>query len=361
MAAFAYPPYLILTYFVPLPICLAVTGTFVLIHRARWARNARATLTQSAHLRWGYYHLRGLFSGAPLPEPASPPPEYASRPVSGISDYASVTSQPDYDGPAPAQPVRFLFTVYENQRWWMGLDWTAALLPGERPAWCSASHVALPPPATFSLPPPTVSYVTVGKGEARTKRVAKWSWEEPEWRVVVKREGQEGIWRIERAPPRDKDATENPPGTAARMLRAARGRDSGGQGEPSEGPEDSGAGQRVHDPSSIPSAEDDIATDPEGWVYGDNKWEGASSRGGIGKYTRYRRWTRIARLTETVELVGPGEAGVVRRTSNYFGAVIPSPTRSSFSDMNNVATAPEYPKEPQSGVSLRQRMNAGPT
>lgn len=369
MAALAYPPYLILTYFVPLPICIAITGTLVLIHRARWACNARATLTHSAHLRWGYYHLCAFFSGTPLPEPASPPPSYASRPISGISDYTSAASQPDDDGPTPAQPVRFLFTVYENQRWWMGLDWTAALLPGERPAWCSAAQVPLPPPATFSLPPPTVSYVTVGKGEARTKRMAKWTWEEPEWRVVVKREGQDGIWRVEKCPPRDKDTPENTPGTAARMLRAARSRDSGGQGGPSESSERdkaNGAGQHVHDPSAIPGAEDDIATDPEGWLYGDNKWEGASSRGGIGKYTRYRRWTRIAGLTETVELVGPGEAGVVRGPSDYLGVGRPpsmtirgqsSPTRSSFSDMDSVVTAPEPPKEPQSGASLRQRMN----
>lgn len=30
----------------------------------------------------------------------------------------------------------FRFEIYENQRWWMGLDWTHALLPGERPTWC---------------------------------------------------------------------------------------------------------------------------------------------------------------------------------------------------------------------------------
>ena len=28
------------------------------------------------------------------------------------------------------------------------------------------------------------------------------------------------------------------------------------------------------------------------------------------QYTRYRRWTRIAVLTETVEIVGPGELGI---------------------------------------------------
>ncbi|KAI6000718.1 integral peroxisomal membrane peroxin-domain-containing protein [Pisolithus albus] len=366
LAAFTYLPYLILTHYVPLHICIAITGTLVLIHRARWASNARASLARSAHLRWGYYHLRALLSGIPLPSPSSPPPSYDSRPISGFSEYASATSRSgDVGEPAPAQPVRFLFTVYENQRWWMGLDWTAALLPGERPAWCSAAQVPLPPPAAFSLPPPTVSYVAVGNGEARVKRVASWAWEEPEWRVVIKREGQEGVWRVEKSPPRDKDAGEEAVGAAARMLRAARGRESGGLAGPSDGHEYGKAGeQHVDDPSAIAGAEDDSATDPEGWVYADNKWEGSSSRGGIGKYTRYRRWTRIARLMETVEVVGPGEVGVVRNSTDF--KVPPmatshsrlSPTRSSFSDLDSVVTAPESAKETQSEATLRKRLKA---
>ncbi|KAF8840017.1 hypothetical protein BDN67DRAFT_969160 [Paxillus ammoniavirescens] len=384
MAAFTYPPYLILTYFVPLRICIAITGTLVLTHRARWARNARTVLVRSAHLRWGFYRLYSLFSGEPLPMPTapSPPPEYASRPVSGITEYtnaASHTSEPNNEDdttPRPSPPLRFLFTVYENQRWWMGLDWTAALLPGERPSWCSASQVPLPPPSAFSLPPPTTSFVPVGKN-GRAKRVARWGWEEPEWRVLVRREGQDGLWRIEKTPPKDKDAADEGSGTAARMLRAARGRDSGGAGtsgatETPERDKSASADQHISDPSIIPGQEDDVVTDPEGWVYGDNKWEGASGKGGMGKYTRYRRWTRIATLTEMVELVGPGEFGVLRdsgafstfsgeNTASMFTAGATSPTASSFSDWESAGSVPEPQKESQPGGTkgmLRQRLKA---
>ncbi|KIJ67546.1 hypothetical protein HYDPIDRAFT_25983 [Hydnomerulius pinastri MD-312] len=381
MAAFTYPPYIILTYFVPLRICIALTGTLVLIHRARWARNARAALTRSAHIRWAYYRLYSLFSGEPLPRPTapSPPPEYASRPVSGVTDFASAashTSQFSDDGPAPrpSPPLRFLFTVYENQRWWMGLDWTAALLPGERPSWCSASQGPLPPPSAFSLPPPTTSFVPVGRG-GRAKRTAVWMWEEPEWRVVVRKEGQEGLWRIEKTPPKDKDAADEGTGTAARMLRAARGRDSighsSGVGESPERDRSASADQHVSDPASIPGQEDDAVTDPEGWLYGDNKWEGASSKGGMGKYTRYRRWTRIAILTETVELVGPGELGVVRDSGAFStlgsgstasmataGAASPTMSSFSFSDSESAATAPESQQPGGARGMLRQRLKA---
>lgn len=382
IAAFLYLPYLVLTYVVPLRICIATSGTLFLIHRARWARDARAALARSAHLRWAFYHLYALVSGTPLPAPPpSPPPEYVSRPVSGATEYTNARSNPDSDvpsAPPPSAPLRFLFTVYENQRWWVGLDWTAALLPGERPSWCSASHVPLPPPSTFSLPSPTVSYVPVGK-HGRAKRMARWTWEESEWCVVVRKEGHEGLWRVEKTPPKDKDTPEDT-GTAARMLRAARGKDASGSG-PSESPEREkkpAPDQHVSDPSILPAHEDDVVTDADGWVYGDNKWEGASSKGGMGKYTRYRRWTRIAILTETVELVGPGEFGVVRdssvrdsgaftesstaNTSSMVTAGVVSPTSSNFSDWESTGSATEHQKDQRDSAGargiLRQRLKA---
>ncbi|KAJ3539269.1 hypothetical protein NMY22_g4819 [Coprinellus aureogranulatus] len=58
-----------------------------------------------------------------------------------------------------------------------------------------------------------------------------------------------------------------------------------------------GGGEGVHEPF----------TDPDGWVYGDNKWENQSNKGGISKYTRFRRWTRIAVLTEFVQVVDAAE------------------------------------------------------
>jgi len=42
-------------------------------------------------------------------------------------------------------------------------------------------------------------------------------------------------------------------------------------------------------------------TDQDGWTYCDNQWKGANNKGGLGKYTRYRKWTRLAILTEYVE------------------------------------------------------------
>ena len=34
-----------------------------------------------------------------------------------------------------APELMLRFTVYENQRWWLGLDWTIKLFPNERTPW----------------------------------------------------------------------------------------------------------------------------------------------------------------------------------------------------------------------------------
>ena len=36
-------------------------------------------------------------------------------------------------------------------------------------------------------------------------------------------------------------------------------------------------------PNSEETEDEDILTDPDGWVYGDNKWENQSNRGVMGK------------------------------------------------------------------------------
>ncbi|EIW82683.1 hypothetical protein CONPUDRAFT_163776 [Coniophora puteana RWD-64-598 SS2] len=390
VALLLYAPYLILTYFVPLRIVVGIAGTLLLSHRARWARTIHSTLTRSAHVRWATYRAWSALSGVPLPPPTSParPPSSITLSSFTASDSSSrpasiALAANDANSVSPAPPLRFLFTVYENQRWWMGLDFTAALLPNERPAWCGASHEPMAPPAGFALPGETVSYVYAdeavvraaqaqhhqdrerergkgkggGKGDrtppaiewrARVKRTARWTWDEPEWRVVVRREGasaasdsSSGVRRVEKTPPRDDGGAQE--GTALKMLRAARGRDSsiggGGAGESPERGRAGGADGDGAESLEMGVQEGEIEepmTDAEGWVYGDNKWEGASSKGGMGKYTRYRRWTRIALLTETVELVGPGPVGIFR------GGTDPSPSSpvsATFSASPSVSTS----------------------
>lgn len=63
---------------------------------------------------------------------------FAFRPTFEKRDVpASAIDEEDEDGESTKteNPIYFRFEVHENQRWWMGLDWTSALLPQERPSW----------------------------------------------------------------------------------------------------------------------------------------------------------------------------------------------------------------------------------
>lgn len=158
----------------------------------------------------------------------------------------------------------------------MGLDWTAALLPSERPSWCSRSLLPIPPPSAFTLPENTTIYLPDANGN-KTRRTAVWKWEEPEWRVLVRKEGSGlGFTRVERPISTVKDEAPN----TSRFLKAATSR---GSLIGSEIPKNTASDEDYVAPDSEETADEDLLTDPDGWVYGDNKWENQSNRGVMGK------------------------------------------------------------------------------
>lgn len=135
--------------------------------------------------------------------------------------------------------------------------------------------------------------------ETRVKRVARWTWEEPEWKVIIHKEGHP-LSRVERQLPSAEAENTGSTGSASRLLKAAgkmrqaslsasgsanfregspeRHRDEAGHSmEGSINGASGGAGVKGGDGLG------EVFTDLDGWVYGDNKWEGGSSKGGMGK------------------------------------------------------------------------------
>ena len=247
----SYIPYIALTLFVSFRVLCAIVGTVILTWRAPWAVVLRVVIWRSAWFRWLGYKSWALISGDPLPSPI-------------LSFQSSIHS-------STVQSLRFIFNIYENQRWWMGLDWTAALLPGERPSWCSASQQPLSPPNAFSLPENTTVYLSDEK-RGRLKRTATWKWEEPEWRVLVHKEGG-GLSRVERPLPSVKDETPS----SGHPLKPV--------GRTNNTTADTLATSETDHSSEVSedAAEEELLTDVDGWVYGDNKWENHSHKGGLGK------------------------------------------------------------------------------
>lgn len=58
-----------------------------------------------------------------------------SSSTASLSVNGAIVEEASGDVEDEGEDVRLQFTVFENQRWWVGLDWTHALLPGERASW----------------------------------------------------------------------------------------------------------------------------------------------------------------------------------------------------------------------------------
>lgn len=281
-------------------------------YRAPWACTLRTVLRRSAYVQRFLLYIWAILSG-----PETSLYEHSDTQVDLLTTSKLGGPQNTSASSPSSPPIRFIFTILECQRWWMGLDWTAALLPGERPSWCSLSHQPILPPSAFSLPPPTSVFLPAPKGK-RVKRTATWRWEEIEWGLLINKDGT-GVKRVERKPPglEEEEGGSRIATKAASMLKERTASISSAT-EVTAGKDDRDLGTGAKNAAGTEQElREDLHTDVDGWIYGDNKWEAASAKGGMGKYTRYRRWTRIAVLEETVEEVGPGELGILKDTVDH--------------------------------------------
>lgn len=231
------------------------------------------------------------------------------------------------------EDVIYQFSIYENQRWWVGLDWTAALLPQERPSWSDESNNPVSPPSSFSLPATKIMLTpspTPDDPKAFTRRTIKWQWVDPEWSIsgvssrgyypsstVYKASAKEAAIKSVNAV-EDKDALaaakQGYLGDALNRIRArtSTAAEKAGQEESTVGD----VGTTVHRWGKD-DGEEEWDVDGEGWQYGDNAWEKMSKKSGMGRYTRRRKWVRRAVLIEVVEygIHGPTPASPSTSTS----------------------------------------------
>ncbi|PWZ00732.1 hypothetical protein BCV70DRAFT_199996 [Testicularia cyperi] len=217
------------------------------------------------------------------------------------------------------EDVIYQFSIFENQRWWVGLDWTAALLPQERPSWSDESNNPVSPPSSFSLPPTKIMLTpspTPKDSKAFTRRTIKWQWLDPEWSVagvssggyypsstVYKGSAKEAAIKSATAVG-DKDAlAAAKQGYLGDALNRIRARASGGANAESSSPAASSIGDvgTTAVPVSTTGETEEWDVDTEGWQYGDNAWDKMSKKSGMGRYTRRRKWVRRAVLLEIVE------------------------------------------------------------
>ena len=106
-------------------------GTVALTWHSRPARTFRTLLWRSRIARRATSIATGLeFSGVRSEEIADHPTTSLRRPSQHDTARSLVT-----DSKTTSAGVRFTFTVFENQRRWLGLGWTSSMFAYERAAW----------------------------------------------------------------------------------------------------------------------------------------------------------------------------------------------------------------------------------
>ncbi|KAF2733127.1 Pex24p-domain-containing protein [Polyplosphaeria fusca] len=168
--AFTLPPFYILT---TKRVVLAV-GTVVLSWHSRPARVSRTILWRSRTVRRICAFITGLDFG--LPETSEGAPALPPRKKSTQEIAASLAAKRRPDSPG----VRFTFSIYENQRRWLGIGWTSSMLAYERAAWTDEHLNSVPDKDQFQLP-------EVEGGQAR------WRWVQgSEWKIEGMDAGKKG-------------------------------------------------------------------------------------------------------------------------------------------------------------------------
>ena len=138
---------------------IMLVGTFVITYHCRPARVARVILWRSLFVRRICSILTGLQFSAEVDKSLSIKSQSPGHAV-GLATKRGASSG-----------VRFTFTIYENQRRWLGIGWTYSMFPSERTAWTDEHLNSVPSRDNFELP-------DVHTGHA------EWRWiEGSEWHI----------------------------------------------------------------------------------------------------------------------------------------------------------------------------------
>ncbi len=138
------PPFYILS---TKRVVLAV-GTVVLSWHSRPARVTRTIMWRSRTVRRICIFITGLDFGDAVPtdKTGAPPLPPRKKSTQEIAASLAAKRRPESTG------VRFTFSIYENQRRWLGIGWTSSMLAYERGSWTDEHLNSVPPKDQFELP-----------------------------------------------------------------------------------------------------------------------------------------------------------------------------------------------------------------
>jgi hypothetical protein len=177
--ALTLPPFYILS---TKRVVLAV-GTVMLSWHSRPARVTRTLLWRSRTVRQTCAFITGLDFGdfVTIDRKGAPPLPPRKKSTQEVAASLAAKRRPESTG------VRFTFSIYENQRRWLGIGWTSSMLAYERASWTDEHLNSVPPKDQFELP-------EVEGGQSR------WRWVQgSEWKV----DGAEKDGKTEKGVPKE--------------------------------------------------------------------------------------------------------------------------------------------------------------
>ncbi|KAF1948037.1 peroxisomal membrane protein PEX31 [Clathrospora elynae] len=138
------PPFYILS---AKRVVLAV-GTVMLSWHSRPARITRTLLWRSRTVRRTCAFITGLHFGdiISVDKKGAPPLPPRKKSTQEVAASLAAKRRPESTG------VRFTFSIYENQRRWLGIGWTSSMLAYERASWTDEHLNSVPPKVQFELP-----------------------------------------------------------------------------------------------------------------------------------------------------------------------------------------------------------------
>ncbi|EAT90333.2 hypothetical protein SNOG_02121 [Parastagonospora nodorum SN15] len=132
---------------------------------SRPARVTRTLMWRSRMVRKTCAFLTGLDFGDTISadKKGAPPLPPRKKSTQEVAASLAAKRRPESTG------VRFTFSIYENQRRWLGIGWTSSMLAYERASWTDEHLNAVPPKDQFELP-------EVEGGQSRWRWVQGSSW-----------------------------------------------------------------------------------------------------------------------------------------------------------------------------------------
>ncbi|KAF2205016.1 Pex24p-domain-containing protein [Delitschia confertaspora ATCC 74209] len=168
---FVTPLWILLTlppfYIITTKRVILTVGTLVLTWHSRPARVTRTLFWRSKAVRRLCSVITGFDFGDWEPKEKDGRPALPPRRKNAQEIAASLVAKRRPDSPG----IRFTFSIYENQRRWLGIGWTSSMLAYERSSWTDEHLNATSPKDQFELP-------EVEGGQAR------WRWVKgSEWKI----------------------------------------------------------------------------------------------------------------------------------------------------------------------------------